>query len=152
MNTGEKIKILRIKKGLTQKQLGEMCGMADSAIRRYESERANPKLATLQKIAVALNVPIEELYSDTTIDLNRLASRINEWIGNEEQRISNNQLKEQHLIINYRKLNDIGKEEAIKRVAELTEIEKYKKKEGKKKLQAVFKPAEAADPDQDTRK
>ena len=105
MNTGEKIKILRIKKGLTQKQLGEMCGMADSAIRRYESERANPKLATLQKIAVALNVPIEELYSDTTIDLNRLASRINEWIGNEEQRISNNQLKEQHLIINYRKLN-----------------------------------------------
>lgn len=152
MNTGEKIKILRIKKGLTQKQLGEMCGMADSAIRRYESERANPKLPTLQKIAVALNVPIEELYSDTTIDLNRLVSHINKWVNVEEERILNDQLKEQHLIINYRKLNNTGKEEAIKRVAELTEIEKYKKKEDKKKLQAVFKPATTPDPDQSAKK
>lgn len=44
MSIGENIKKIRVQKGLTQKQLGELCGMADSAIRRYENGRANPKL------------------------------------------------------------------------------------------------------------
>lgn len=63
MTIGEKIKFLRQKKGLTQKQLGDLCGMADSAIRRYESGRANPKIETLQKIADALDIKISELIS-----------------------------------------------------------------------------------------
>ena len=54
MPTGNKIKEFRIKKGLTQKELGNLCGMADSAIRRYENGKANPKMETLQKIATAL--------------------------------------------------------------------------------------------------
>ena len=65
MTVGEMIKELRIHKGLTQKQLGELCGgMADSAIRRYESGRANPKLGTLKKIADALEVTIDILLGD----------------------------------------------------------------------------------------
>ena len=36
-SVGEIIKKLRIERGLTQKQLGELCEMADSAIRRYEN-------------------------------------------------------------------------------------------------------------------
>ena len=35
MSVGENIKRIRKEKGLTQKQLGELCGLADSAIRRY---------------------------------------------------------------------------------------------------------------------
>lgn len=61
MPTGEKIKEIRKKRGLTQKQLGDLCGMADSAIRRYENGRANPKLETIKKIATALNVSIDVL-------------------------------------------------------------------------------------------
>lgn len=38
----------------------------------------------------------------------------------------------------YRKLNSIGKEEAIKRVSELTEIQKYTEKE-KPQIAAVYK-------------
>lgn len=64
MPIGENIKKLRIEKGLTQKQLGDLCGMADSAIRRYESGRGNPTEKTLKRIAAALNVPWYELYSD----------------------------------------------------------------------------------------
>lgn len=55
MTTGELIKAMRIEKGLTQKQLGDLCGMADSAIRRYESGRGNPTEKTLKRIAKALN-------------------------------------------------------------------------------------------------
>lgn len=69
MTTGEKIKTLRQKKGLTQKQLGDLCGMADSAIRRYENGRAKPKIETLKKIASALRVPITDLIQDEDISL-----------------------------------------------------------------------------------
>jgi transcriptional regulator with XRE-family HTH domain len=55
-NIGENIKKIRIEKGLTQKQLGDLCGMKDSQIRRYENGRANPKYETIEKIAKALNV------------------------------------------------------------------------------------------------
>ncbi|MCH5249523.1 MAG: helix-turn-helix transcriptional regulator [Lachnospiraceae bacterium] len=61
MQIGENIKNLRIEKGMTQKQLGEKCGIADSAIRRYELGGANPKRETLKKIADALGVSIYEL-------------------------------------------------------------------------------------------
>lgn len=60
---GENIKRIRKEKGLTQKQLGSLCKprMADSAIRRYEAGKANPKLATVQKIAEALEVSFSDL-------------------------------------------------------------------------------------------
>ena len=61
MPTGTRIKELRKQKGLTQKQLGELCGMYESQIRKYENGNANHKIETLQKIADALGVPITEL-------------------------------------------------------------------------------------------
>ena len=61
--TGDMIRKFRTEKGLTQKELGNLCGMADSAIRRYESGRATPKLETVQKIADALEIPVSNLLS-----------------------------------------------------------------------------------------
>ena len=61
MPTGTKIKEIRKQKGLTQKQLGDLCGIADSNIRKYENGKQNPKIETLQKIADALEVPLAEL-------------------------------------------------------------------------------------------
>lgn len=59
---GERIKKARKEQKLTQAQLGARCGgMADSAIRRYESGRGNPTLETLQRIADALDIPVGEL-------------------------------------------------------------------------------------------
>lgn len=67
MNTGEKIRHFRMEKKLTQKQLGDLCGMADSAIRRYESGRGNPTEKTLNKIASALGIPVASLYGTEEI-------------------------------------------------------------------------------------
>lgn len=58
MTIGENIKRIRKEKGLTQKQLGGLCHMADSAIRRYELGKAHPKLETIHKIARGLDVPV----------------------------------------------------------------------------------------------
>lgn len=61
MTIAENIKRIRKEKGLTQKQLGNLCGMADSAIRRYELGKSNPKIQTLHKIAKGLKVPVQAL-------------------------------------------------------------------------------------------
>ena len=66
METGERIRAVRVERGLTQKQLGDLCGMADSAIRRYESGRGNPTEKTLKRIASALGVPLADLLPEPT--------------------------------------------------------------------------------------
>lgn len=65
---GAKLKEVRIRKGLTQKQLGDLCGIADSNIRKYENNKQNPKIETVKKIASALGVGVEVLEGLETFD------------------------------------------------------------------------------------
>lgn len=53
---GERIRAIRKEKGMTQKQVADKCGMADSAIRKYESGTVQTRDVTLEKIASALGV------------------------------------------------------------------------------------------------
>lgn len=64
MTIGEKIKQVRLSQNMTQKKLAEKCGMADSAIRKYESGKITPKFETVKKIADALNIRPLDLYPD----------------------------------------------------------------------------------------
>ena len=168
MPTGNKIKEFRIKKGLTRKELGNLCGMADSAIRRYENGKANPKMETLQKIATALRCNISELLSDEDNSLyidyamDVLAKQahtkkvIEDYVTaatyEDENELSNLGLLEQRTTYYnlYNKLNAIGKKEAIKRVEELTEIDKYKETlENMEEIRKNRKPKDLKFPDQD---
>lgn len=65
MNFGESIKRIRKEKGLTQKELGEKLGISQAAIGQFESNKANPKMETMQKIADALNVSLNDLVPDS---------------------------------------------------------------------------------------
>ena len=56
MTIGEKIKLKRIESGLSQKDLGDLCGIHSEMISKYELGTRNPKLSTLAKIAPHLNV------------------------------------------------------------------------------------------------
>ena len=58
---GERIRECRKEKGLTQKKLGELCGIKEPNIRKYELGKANPKLETILKIAKALDINEFEL-------------------------------------------------------------------------------------------
>ena len=65
MTTGEKIRILRKKKNLTQKKLAELSGVAEITIRKYESGENFPRMSQMRKIAFALGVgPGDLLFSD----------------------------------------------------------------------------------------
>ncbi len=56
MNIGANIKKYRLAKNLTQKQLADKAGVAEITIRQYESEKRQPKIEIIQKIAVALDI------------------------------------------------------------------------------------------------
>lgn len=64
MSTGKKIKQARKRAGMTQKELGKKLGISQAAVGQFEKENSSPKLVTLQRIAVALNVNIDELVDD----------------------------------------------------------------------------------------
>ncbi len=61
MTIGERIKSTRLAKGLTQKEVAIRCGIADSAIRKYETGKITPKVEMLERIASALEVPVTTL-------------------------------------------------------------------------------------------
>lgn len=55
------LKVARVKKNLTQKQLAELVGVSSSTINRIETGNQIPKVDILLKLAEILEVSAEEL-------------------------------------------------------------------------------------------
>ncbi len=60
----QRIKKLRIEKGLTQFDVATKMGIEDSSYRKIESGRTNPTARTLYKLAEALDVSVGDLFSE----------------------------------------------------------------------------------------
>lgn len=60
MTLGEKIKNYRSMRGLTQKELGDLTGIHEVSIRKYEANRIKPRREQLRRIAMALRVSLNE--------------------------------------------------------------------------------------------
>ena len=56
-----KIQEFRKLRGLSQAELAEKAGISEISIRKYEKGERRPKVETLSKIAMVLNVPITDL-------------------------------------------------------------------------------------------
>lgn len=146
---GERIKHFREKRGLTQKELGEKCGIDAANIRKYESGKQNPKLATLNKIADALGVTALDLTDFMFVgqEGTPLASilkpgehaSLEEWERYKRYAESKARLLEllrvereqeqkllDQMIDDFQHLNDEGQTKAAERVRELTEIARYR--------------------------
>ncbi len=61
MTIGERIRDIRKEKGLTQQALGQLLGVTQSTVGQYETNQNPPKISTLQAIATALGVSLEQL-------------------------------------------------------------------------------------------
>lgn len=57
-NISQLIKEARIKKGLTQKELGALIGVSESAVARYESGNLNMSTEVLFRIADAMDLSL----------------------------------------------------------------------------------------------
>ncbi len=125
MTIGERIYYCRIENKMTQKQLAEKAGMADSAIRKYESGRVTPKFDTLNRIAAALDVPWTTLYPDGETlpgTENPTPEQAAEPLETPQSRVLSAQILQDLAALNAK-----GQEEAAKRVHELTFLPEYQK-------------------------
>ena len=116
MTIGERIRKFRTEKKLSQSTLGSKLGISQQQIAQYELGTRTPKIDTLAKIANALDIDIDNLLDIETLHPMDYTEAI----------FSYEHIRYDRIKTLYDKLNDLGKEEAIKRLDELTQIEKYK--------------------------
>lgn len=64
MRIGKAIAAARKRRGLTQIQLSERCGIAQSDISHLENGYANPTIYTLIRLADALECQLDVLFTD----------------------------------------------------------------------------------------
>ena len=64
MDIGSKLKELRIKKNLTQEELGEKCDLTKGFISQIERNLASPSIATLNDILTALGSNLKNFFKD----------------------------------------------------------------------------------------
>lgn len=62
MTTGERIRTIRLAKGMTQKEVTNRCGMPDSSIRKYESGQFIPTPKTFRRLADAMDASITDFF------------------------------------------------------------------------------------------
>ncbi len=72
MSIGTRIIQLRNQKGLTQQELSDRTGLAASYLSRIENRHLEPRPHTLNKIALALGVPITEIFQERSAQLGTL--------------------------------------------------------------------------------
>ncbi len=105
----EKISEYKKLLGLTNEELSKLSGVPKGTLDKILSGvTKDPKLGTLKALARVFNCTLDDF--DDLDNLDNSAPLSNE---------------ENTLLTNFSKLNDLGKNEANKRVAELTEIAKY---------------------------
>lgn len=137
VSIGETIKNIRIQKKMTQKDLGEKIGgIPQQQIGRWENGKVTPKLNTIQKIAVALDVDINVLLESTIFDKSPVYRTFkNSKFSDSEltHEFMNRRLTEGidwkpidiEMIKIFKNLNGTGQAIAIERIEELAEIPRY---------------------------
>ena len=119
MNFKKIFLILRTSKGLNQEEIANELGVSKSSVAMWETGKRLPSPELFEQIADYFNVDIDYLYGRTDIKRKYLFDEF----GDEYIRAN------MRLLTYYNKLNEFGKNEATKRVQELTHIPIYSEPE-----------------------
>lgn len=76
MTIGKTIRSIRKEKGITQKKLAELSGIAEITIRQYEADKYKPKIEQVKKIAAALNVSPFDIVGSQLLDVEETGEKI----------------------------------------------------------------------------
>ena len=68
MDLGNKIKLLRLKKGLTQEELADRCELTKGFISQLENNLTSPSIVTLEDIVTALGSTLKDLFAEDDND------------------------------------------------------------------------------------
>ncbi len=87
MSIGENIARLRKEKGWTQAEFGEMLGVSNQAVSKWESEMSMPDVMSLPQISKMFGVSIESLYKETDDEETIIDNPQNPISSNEDNRV-----------------------------------------------------------------
>ncbi len=68
MEIGEKLRELRMQRGLTQEELADRCELSKGFISQIERDLASPSIATLKDILECLGVTLQSFFSDSSAE------------------------------------------------------------------------------------
>ena len=81
-NLGKQIKIMRITKDLTQKQLADMLGVGSYIVSNIEKGRTEPDIETIKKLCVIFDITSDELLGIETENQRLQVKIYNSFNGN----------------------------------------------------------------------
>lgn len=152
MDISERLKIIRKRKGLTQKELAQKTQLSIASIQGYEQGKYKPKIEQILKLSSALGVSILDLdsnaYSNLTLDEQNLVEALNNLLQNkvsendldvlqsfitseQAQRLMHTSVNiksdqsHQKLISVYNQLNQEGQTKALAYIEDLARISEY---------------------------
>ncbi len=127
MILAERIKYLRENKKISQEELGKIIGVNKAAIQKYESGKVqNIKRTNIKKLADYFGVTPSFLmgWDDDQEKVNAIASEVQ--LIEQIQKLYGK--KAVQLLESFIELNDVGKDNAIETVVDLSMLEKYTEK------------------------
>lgn len=130
MTISEKIKTIRKERGLTQKQFGDLCGIHEVQIRKYERGEVTPKMENIKKIADGLGIHPSDLIGPEWFDLELGPEKLSDLRDSVNTLCAVNKIfgeSASDLISKFSELNDLGQQKALDYVSDLTEQAKYQK-------------------------
>ncbi|AUN14033.1 helix-turn-helix domain-containing protein [Paraclostridium sordellii] len=120
MEIKDLIKLRRQELGLTYEELGKLIGVGKSTVRKWETGMIeNMRRDNIVSLSKALNISPSVLMGWEEIDEKKEFNKTENTIS----------IKERKLLNSFNNLNETGKDEAIKRVSELTLIPSYIKEQ-----------------------
>ena len=72
----ENLKLIRKQKNISQQFIAERCDMLASTYNRIENMKVSPSIDTIEKIALAIEVPIAELFQSQNISDKSLVQKL----------------------------------------------------------------------------
>ncbi|NOV00190.1 helix-turn-helix domain-containing protein [Paenibacillus sp. LMG 31457] len=79
---GDRIALLREKRGLTQEELSNKIGISRASLSHYETSRREPDYETINKIATFFNVSIDYLLGRTNLQHTILDNDVRDFVEN----------------------------------------------------------------------
>ncbi|WP_338557982.1 helix-turn-helix transcriptional regulator [Paraclostridium sordellii] len=128
MEIKDLIKLRRQELGLTYEELGKLIGVGKSTVRKWETGMIeNMRRDNIVSLSKALNISPSVLMGWEEIDEKKEFNKTEDTIS----------IKERKLLNSFNNLNETGKDEAIKRVSELTLIPSYIKEQPASEIKTI---------------
>lgn len=143
MTLGQKIRQARQGRKITQKELAARIGKSFSSVQKYEMDLATPPLETIEKIALSLGVPFLAFIDDRVkylgVDESGVTFDISMLEDKDDDDDENALVRLDEIKFLLRRLNERGRDKAVERIEELTEIPRY---QAKRAAEATDTPSE----------